>query len=149
MTVTVELPVGPGVGFVALLDPLHPANCNKMIRSDSAPPLTNTDSMNFFRLRSRGISAAKPIGTHAPIATNSFVGPRCRREVEYGLGEGAVYVPAVIVSFVLAFAPAAGMTEAGENWNVAPVGSPETVNVTGDSKPFEGETLTCTVADPP
>lgn len=58
-------------------------------------------------------------------------------------------MPAVIVRVVLAFAPAAGVTEVGENANVAPVGSPETVNVTGEAKPFEGDTLSCTVADPP
>lgn len=78
VTVTVEVPVGTGFGFVALLDPLHPANCNKMIRSDSIPPLMNTDSMNFFRLRSRGISAAKPSGTHAPIPNGRLsTAPTC------------------------------------------------------------------------
>lgn len=51
-------------------------------------------------------------------------------------------MPAVIVRVVLAFAPAAGVREVGENANVAPVGSPETVNVMGEANPFEGETLT-------
>src|SRR5579862_4647065 len=54
-----------------------------------------------------------------------------------------------MVNVVLAFAPAAGVKEVGENANVAPVGSPETVNVTGEANPLEGEALTCTVADPP
>ena len=60
-----------------------------------------------------------------------------------------MYVPAVMVKVVLAFAPVAGVTEVGENAKVAPVGSPETEKVTGAANPFEGETLSCTVADPP
>jgi hypothetical protein len=60
-----------------------------------------------------------------------------------------VYVPAEIVKVVLAAAPAAGVTEVGENWNVAPVGSPETAKFTGPLKPFEGRTLTITFADAP
>jgi len=150
VTVTVDAPVGNGFGFVApLVDPLHPARNIRTNKSDSVPPPMNMDLRNFFRFRTTGSSAAKPMGTKAPAANNSFTAARCRREVEYGLGEGTVYVPAVIVRVEFAFAPAVGVTEVGENWNVTPVGSPETVNVTGDAKPFEGRTLTCTVADPP
>ena len=58
-------------------------------------------------------------------------------------------MPAVIVREVLAVAPAAGVMEAGENWKVAPAGSPETVNVTDEAKLPEGWMLTCTAADPP
>ena len=53
-----------------------------------------------------------------------------------------MYEPAVIVRVVLAFAPPAGVTEAGENANVAPVGSPETVNMTEEANPLVGETVT-------
>ena len=48
----------------------------------------------------------------------------------------STYGALVIVKVVLAAAPAAGVTEVGENWNVAPVGSPETVKFTGPLKPF-------------
>ena len=51
-------------------------------------------------------------------------------------------MPAVIVRVVVAVAPEAGVTELGENWKVAPVGSPETENVTGALKPLDGRTLT-------
>ena len=82
VTVTVEVPFATGLGFVALLVPLHPARNTRTNRSDSVPPPINSDLRNLLRFRSTGMSAEKPIGTKAPSAINSLAGPRGRRDVE-------------------------------------------------------------------
>jgi hypothetical protein len=88
--VTVDVPVGTGFGLVVLLVPLHPERNTRANRSDSAPPPINRDLRNFFRFQITGMIAENPIGTKAPSATNSPVGLRCRRDVEYGFGGGVV-----------------------------------------------------------
>src|SRR5579862_1924198 len=80
VTVTVEVPVATGLGFVALLVPLHPARNTRTNRSDSVPPPIHRESRNFFRFRIKGKNAANPIGPRVPSATSCLAGPRCRRE---------------------------------------------------------------------
>jgi len=70
VTVTVEVPVATGFGFVALLVPLHPARNTRTNRSESVPPPINRDLRNLFRCCIKGRSAAKPNGTRAPRATS-------------------------------------------------------------------------------
>ena len=93
--------------------------------------------------------AANPNGRMIPAAIVAVKGVRFGHDAMYGFGGGPEEAPAVMVRVVLALAPAAGVIELGANWNVAPVGNPETVNVTAEAKPFEGITLTCTVDDAP
>ena len=82
VTVTVEVPVATGLGFVALLVPLHPARNTRTNRSESVPPPMNRDLRNFFRFRIEGKNAAKLIGTKAPRATVWSAGARWRPDVE-------------------------------------------------------------------
>ena len=70
VTVTVEVPVATGLGFVALLVPLHPARNTRTNGSESVPPPMNRALRNFFRCRIKGKSAAKPNGIRAPSATS-------------------------------------------------------------------------------
>jgi hypothetical protein len=142
-TVTVEVPVETGFGFVEpLFVALHPLTEMRTKRRDKAPPPRESHPDPVLRLRIMGQRTARPNGSIAPAAATSFTGGRCSRDTEYGFGAGLVYVPAVIVRVVAAVAPEAGVTELGENWKLAPVGSPETENVTGALKPLAGRTLT-------
>lgn len=116
--VTVEAPAGAGVGFGLvgpLLDPPHPVREDATSKRRMDPQPTTMDLRNFFRFRITGKSAARPMGRMIPAARGPVHGLRLRRDVEYGLGGGAVYEPAVMVRVVLALAPAAGVTELGEN----------------------------------
>lgn len=148
--VTVEVPTGVGFGLVTPpFDPPHALRERATSNSGMAPPPRTMALRDLFRFRSAGSRARKPKGTNAPAASDSTPGPRRRPDTSYGFGGGAVYVPVVILRVVFAVAPAVGVTDVGENWNVAPVGRPETVKFTGKANPFAGRTLTCTVADPP
>ena len=70
VTVTVDVPVDTGFGLGVLLVPLHPERNARTNRSDSVPPPIHRDLRSFFRLRTRGKSAAIPIGPKVPSATS-------------------------------------------------------------------------------
>jgi hypothetical protein len=54
-----------------------------------------------------------------------------------------------MVNVAVTALPALGVTGLGDTWKVKPLGSPETVNVTGELNPLVGETSICRVPTVP
>jgi len=82
-TVTVEVPEGTGLGFVAPpFVALHPLTETRTKRRDKAPPLRESHPKPFLRFRITGQRTARPNGSMAPAAATSFTGGRWSREIE-------------------------------------------------------------------
>ena len=89
--VTVEVPAGTGLGFVELFFvALQPLRKTRMKRRDKVPPPMESHPKLPLFFRIMGQRTATPKGRMAPAAATSFIGGRCSRDVEYGLGAGLV-----------------------------------------------------------
>jgi hypothetical protein len=89
--VTVEVPVGTGLGFVEpFIVALQPLRKTRMNRRDKVPPLMENHPKLPLRFRIKGQRTARPTGRIVPAAATSLIGGRCSRDVEYGLGAGLV-----------------------------------------------------------